>query len=43
MFLKRIPNDSKIVLSMVCLSLTSGIVLGVKKLVYDADIIIKKK
>lgn len=42
MFLRRIPNDSKIVLSVVSASLISGIGLGIKKLMYDSDIIISK-
>ncbi len=42
MFLRRIPNDSKIVLSVVTLTSLSGIGLGIKKLKYDSDIIIRK-
>lgn len=42
MFLKKIPNDSKIVLSIVFGSLIGGLSLGTKKLMYDSDIIIRK-
>lgn len=40
--LRKIPNDSKIVLSVVLGSLIGGVGLGTKKLMYDSDIIIKK-
>lgn len=42
MFLKKIPTDSKIVLSIVFGSLIGGVGLGTKKLMYDSDIIIRK-
>lgn len=42
MFLRRIPNDSKIVLSVVTLTSLYGFGLGIKKLMYDSDIIISK-
>lgn len=42
MFLKKIPNDSKIVLSVVLASLIGGVGLGTKKLMYSSDIIIRK-
>lgn len=42
MFLKKIPTDSKIVLSVVLGSLFGGVGLGTKKLMYDSDIIIRK-
>lgn len=42
MFLKKIPTDSKIVLSIVFGSLIGGLGLGIKKLMYSSDIIIRK-
>lgn len=42
MFLKKIPTDSKIVLSVVFGSLIGGVGLCTKKLMYDSDIIIRK-
>lgn len=42
MFLRKIPTDSKIVLSVVLGGLLGGIGLGTKKLMYDSDIIIRK-
>lgn len=42
MFLKKIPIDSKIVLSVVFGSLVGGLGLGVKKMMYSPDVIIKK-
>lgn len=43
MFLKKISTDSKIVLSVVFGSLIGGLGLGVKKLMYSPDVIIKNK
>lgn len=42
MFLKKIPTDSKFVLSVVFGSLIGGLGLGVKKLMYSPDVIIVK-
>lgn len=43
MFLKSVPNDSKIIITFITCTLFSGIGLGVKKLMYDPNVISKTR
>lgn len=42
MFLKRIPNDSKIIITFITGALFGGIGLGVRKLMYDPTVIVNR-